>query len=258
MKAKSMMQMGACAFAAGLLLSGCAAPVKVKDVQANPLAYLGQHFAPDQLPGQVRKTISDVDAGPLGFQRMVLHMTWTINEDDKNKTMKLEQTQTLINAGGSLVESLFENSRNGVPTGQLYALSYRGLVWLSSQSMNLAANIAPLERQVRNFKHFDTVAASPGTSQLDYEFSYGTSVQLMNFPDGRTTCVRGNSYPASQVFASLAGEAQDMECSNYNSNGVLRDKFRYAYLQHYGVAISTHSELASGISDAKVDSVTIQ
>jgi len=258
MKAKSMMRVGTCAFAAALLLSGCMTPVRVKDVQADPSAYLSQHFAPDQLPAQVRKTISDTDTGPLGFQRMVLHLSWTVDEDDKNKTVRLEETKTLINAGGSLVESLSENSRNGVPIGQFYQLSYRNLVWLRAQSMNLAASIAPMQRQVKSFGHFDTVIANPGTRQLDYEFEFGTSAQLMNFLNGRTTCARGDNYPASQLFASFAGEAQNIECSDYNSNGVLQNKFRYVYLQHYGVAIATHSELASGISDAKIDSVTIQ
>lgn len=124
--------------------------------------------------------------------------------------------------------------------------------------MNLSARIAPMEMQVKHFDRFDAVNNASKATELDYRYSLGTSVQIMNFSSDRTTCARGKTYPATQVFASLAGDAEDMECTNYNANGVQYSKVRYAYLKQYGVAIAVHMEQARGISDGKIASVTIQ
>jgi hypothetical protein len=80
----------------------------------------------------------------------------------------------------------------------------------------------------------------------------------MNFRTGRDTCRFGATYPASKISAQLAGTVHDLECVDYNGNGVKAHAARYAYLDKYGVALSMHTEYAAGISDARVTSVVIE
>lgn len=255
MKFTVNLRIALCAVVASLI-SGCVNPVQIKNVQEDKAGYLTDHFSPDNLPGPVRKTISEADGGQLNFKRIVYRQTWTLNVDDKNKTTTMDEATTLTNAGGGFVEFLSENSRNGVPMSQMYKLSYRNLVPLKSQTMNLSARVAPLLMEVKNFKHFDPITSL--RNGLEYEFQYGTSVQIMNFRDGRTSCVRGDAKPATDVYASLSGEAWDVVCTEYNMNGVPQGKRRYVYLDKYGVAISVHSELSTGVSDAKITSIIIE
>lgn len=252
---KFKVRIALCAAVASLL-SGCIQPVQVKNVQEDKSGYLNSHFSPSDLPEHVRQTISEADSSPLHFKRIVYHSTWTLNVDDKNKTTTMDESSTVTNAGGGLVELLSESSRNGVPVSQLYMLSYRNLVPLKAQTMNLSANIAPMLMEVKDFKHFDPITSL--RSGLEYDFQYGTSVQIMNFHDGRTTCVRGDAQPASDVYASLSGEAWGVVCTEYNANGVMRGKRSYVYLENYGIAINVHSEFSTGVSNAKITSITIE
>lgn len=251
----SMVRNSACLLAV-LFLASCAPPVEVKDVLANQTGFLDANFSPDNLPPSVLGTITHADSQPLDFHKMVFHLDWTVNVDDKTKTTHEDQKLTLTNAGGSLARTLIEDSRNGVPISQQDSLTYRGLLLLRAQSFAMSASVGGFAYVIHEFKHFDPV--TPAASTLKYDYTYGSQVQLMNFRDSSISCNLGKPYPASQLFASLEGQARKADCTWYNSNGAVSAKRTYAYLEHYGVAIDTGSKLASGISEAKVTSVSIE
>ncbi|TAM97036.1 MAG: hypothetical protein EPN40_08145 [Rhodanobacteraceae bacterium] len=255
MNAVSMVQKSACLLAI-CFLAGCTPPVQVKDVLANQTSFLDANFSPDNLPPSVRNTITQSDNRPLSFNKMVFHLDWTLNIDDKAKTMHEDQMLTLTNAGGSFARMLIEDSRNSVPTHQQDSLTYRGLLPLRQQSFAMNASIGGFAYVMHDLKQFDPI--TPTANTLEYAYTSGTSVQFMNFRDGHTTCTLGKPYSASQLFASLEGQARKVDCTWYNSNGAVSGKRTYAYLEHYGVAIGTGSQLASGISEAKVTSASIE
>ncbi len=250
--------MGAGAALATLLLSGCAPMTKVKDVLADKQAFMDANFAPDKLTRDVASTVSAADPGPLGFHKMVFHLEWQLNDDDKNKSTAMQQTVTYTASTGSLVQEQIDNARNGVPISQSYGLDYRGFIELKGQSLNVGAAMAGFPYEVKSFRHFDAVSHPATAGVLDYQYKSGTTAQFMNFMDGRRTCTMGADYAASKIHAELAGEARDLDCVDYNANGVKRDRVRMAYLEQYGVAILQHTEYAAGISDAKVSSVSIE
>jgi archaellum component FlaF (FlaF/FlaG flagellin family) len=255
MKLKWMAQTALCVVAASSL-AGCVTPVQVKNVEQDKTGYLTHNFSPDDLPESVQKTISDADSGQLNFKKVTYHVAWSMNVDDKNKTTSVDETRTLTNVGGSLVESMAESSRNGEPIAQNYDLSYRNLLPLKTQTMNVSANLAPMRFEVKEFEHFDPISSLK--SGLDYRYKTGTSVQIMNYRDGRTSCARGDAQPASDLSPSLSGEAWDIICTSYNMNGVQQNKERYTYFMEYGFAIRLHSETAAGINDAKLISIAVQ
>lgn len=255
MKFKWIAQTALCVVVAGSL-AGCVTPVQVKNVQQDKAGYLARNFAPGDLPASVQKAINDADATPLKFKKVTYHLAWSMNVDDKNKTLNLDETRTLNNAGGSFVESMSESSRNGEPIAQHYEVSYRNMMPLKAQGMNVSANVALMQNEVRDFEHFDPIASL--RSGLDYRYKVGNSVQIMNFRDGRTSCVRGDAQPASDLNRSLSGEAWDVNCTTYNMNGIQQNKERFAYFMDYGFAIRMHSETAAAINDAKLISITVE
>ncbi len=256
MRSKTLL--GAGMALASLLLSGCAPMTKVKDVMADKQAFMDANFSADKLPKGVVQAIGSADRGSLGFHKMVFHLVWQVNDDDKNKTVTIQQVATFNNAGGSLVQERMEDQRNGVPMVEMYELSYRGFLGLKYQTMNVGAAIAPFAYEIKSFQHFDPVGQSAPSAGLDYQYEAGTSAQFMNFRTGRDTCRFGATYPASKISAQLAGTVHDLECVDYNGNGVKAHAARYAYLDKYGVALSMHTEYAAGISDARVTSVVIE
>src|SRR6185312_3465896 len=213
-----------------LLLSGCAPMTKVKDVLADKQAYMDANFSPDKLAKEVIQTVNAADHGPIEFRKMVIHLDWQLNDDDKNKTVSLEQVVSYRNVGGSLVQMQVEDSRNGVPMTQNYQLSYRGIVGLKSQSLNVGAAMTGFAFELKSFQHFDAVGRPSASGMLDYHYKSGSTVQIMNFHDGRSTCKVGPDYPAAKISAQLLGDARDLDCIVYNSNGVKTSSSRAAYL----------------------------
>lgn len=249
--------MGAGVALAVLSLSGCAPMTKVKDVQADTQAYMNANFLPDKLDKDVAQTINSADPGPLAFHKITFQFDWQVNDDDKNKMQAFNQQLSYTNVGGSLVQEKVDNSRNGMPMNADYSISYRGVLSLMSQNINLNATIAGTTFKLKSLQHFDAATRPASAGQLDYQYTLGFSGQLMNFTAGRTTCTVGTDYPATKINAQLAGEAHDLDCAVYNSNGVKVHSTRYAFLDKYGVGIVTHTEYASGISDAKLTSFRI-
>jgi len=240
--------------AALLMLSGCVNPPQVKEVLGDKEGYLSKNFDPATLPEGVRREVASKDGSSIPYVRMVVDMSWTLNADDKEKQVKYEDKITYINAGGSFLEELHEASRNGVPTIQRFTTSYRGLLTLKTESLNVGSTVAGMTFSIHDFKHFEPLRPDAATS-IQFAYTSGTTVQLMNFRDGSNTCTLGNSYPASRANASLDGDAQEIDCTNYNANGVMSGKSHYVYLKKYGTAVYVKGEGSGGTSEGHIESV---
>lgn len=255
MRLSTCKRIGAC-LTATTLLAGCTAPAQVKEVLTDQGRYLDRNFSPANLPGEVRDTITRADSGPLAFHTMVVHLEWTFDANDASKASHGEQTQTLTAAGGSFVQKLSQESRNGIPTGQQDELSYRGLIPLRTQHFSMGASQGGMILVTHSLKAFDPIR--PDSTSLHYAYTWGSSVQFMNFAEASQSCSVGKPYPASHVFATFAGSARDVECTLYNLNGAVARKDVFVYLQQYGAAIHTRADLATGQSEARVIAVNIR
>jgi hypothetical protein len=255
MKIVSMAKAGICCLTVGLL-AGCVPPAQVKDVLADQTGFLDANFSPDKLPGPVRDAVMHADPGPLAFHKMVLHLDWTVDANEKAKAVHIDQTMTVTNAGGSFTRMIEQDSRNGIAISQQDSLSYRGLLELRTQHFSMDARNGKLAITLHDLKEFDPI--TPAATTLQYIYTVGTSVQLMNFLDGHVTCKFGRPYPASWVFSTFSGQARDAQCTMYNSNGAVARKDRYAYLESYGLAVRLEADLTSGMSEAKVVAASIQ
>ena len=253
----AMLRQSACLGIVGLL-AGCTLPTRVpiKDVLADQAGFLQANFSVDKVPPAVRSTIADADNGPLGFHRMELTLTWARQGGSKADDTSSDEKLTLINAGGSFVQTLTQNSRNGIPINQRDGLAYRGIFGLLSQDFAMTARDSGLTFVVGELKHFDAIG--PATTTLSYEYGIGFPGDTSGFAPHRITCEVGAPYPAARVFASFAGNARDVDCDAYNSYGALGDKTRMVYLQRYGVAIQVHYANAKAVGDGRVIAATIE
>lgn len=237
-----------------LLLSGCVSPPQVKQVLGDNEGYLSKNFAPATLPESVRREVASKDGGSFPYVRMVVDMSWTVSSDDKEKQLKYQDKITYINAGGPFLEEMHEATRNGVPTTQRFVTSYRGILALKSEALNVGNTMAGMTFVAHDFKRFDPLRPDAGKS-IEFAYTSGTTVQLVNFRDGRNACMLGDSYAASRANASFEGEAQDIDCTNYNANGVVSGKSHYVYLKKYGTAVYVKGEGSAGTSEGHIDSV---
>lgn len=247
-----------CAAVVGvLLLSGCATPPQVKQVLGDREAYLRNNFSPETLPEPVRSEVSSKDSGGFPYSRMVVNLSWTMtSDDDKERHVKSQDVVTFVNAGGPFLEEMHEASRNGVPTLQRFSTSYRGILVLKTEALNVGSTLAGMTFVAKGFKQFDPLRVDVAKS-IEYAYSSGTTVQLMNFRDSRNSCIIGDSYPASRANAAFEGDAQEIDCTNYNTNGVMSGKSHYVFLKKYGTAILVKGEGSGGSSEAHIDSVKI-
>jgi len=237
-----------------LLLSGCVARPQVKEVLNDPDGYLSKNFAPSTLPDAVHNEVTSKDNGGFPYSRMVLGVSWTVSSDDKEKQLKFQDNITLMNEGGAFLGELHEDQRNGVPTVKRFNISYRGLLVLKSEALNVGNTMAGMTFVAHKFSQFDVLRPDVGGT-VEYGYSAGTTAQLVNFRDYRSSCAWGDSYPASKANAAFNGDAREIECTNYNSNGVLAGKSHYIYLKEYGTAILVKAENSTGTSEAHIDSV---
>lgn len=241
------------------LLAGCIAPpprVQVKDVLADQSGFLQTNFSADKLPPAVRSAITSADNAPLGFQRMDLKLTWTWKESNKASAENSDQQMTVINAGGSFVQELTQNSRNGIPVNQRDRLGYRGIFPLLSQDFSMNARSGGLTFVVRDISHFD--ALTPSATKLAFDYNLGFVGSSVKPSPHRLSCNIGAPYPATRVFVAFQGNARDLDCESYNGYGALAGKSTYVYLQQYGVALELHYAGATMLGDGKIVAATIK
>jgi hypothetical protein len=245
------------AIAALLTLSGCMDLPAVKSVIKNQASYLQENFAPSTLPDAVRSAVTSKDSGGISFHRMTVTTSWDRTSADSDTHSKTQDTTTQINAGGPFIEVMTESTRNGVPTHRIFATSYRGILALKLQIINMNSALAQRIFEAKRIKNFDALR-SDDMKQMDFVYSSGATVQIMNFSDSRNHCSPGQSYAALQVHKDLSGDAQEINCTNYNSNDVVSGKTTYVYLKKYGTALLIKSESTSGVSTGHIDSIQIE
>ncbi len=237
-------------------LSGCA-PEKVRNVVVDNGAYMRSHFGVGDLPSQIRRTVEAGDHVPLPFQRMVLHIAWKYHDVARNLNYTVDATATWTNAGSGLVQVLHEYSRNGVPTSQMAEISYRGIQALRAQDVAYERQVVDPPTELKSFTHFDVLGAGDFGRTLDYQFTFAPAPQIMNFKTGRNLCVFGSVSAASLLNAAFDGNMQQIDCTEYNTNGVVRGHSRFAYLIKYGVALGLHSRSADHTTDGTIIKATI-
>lgn len=228
----------------------------VKDVRQNPYAYLTSQFSPGTMAPAVTNLITEIDKEPAHFARIVAHLTWHNNVDDPSKASSSDEVRTLLDVSGPFVEILSESSRSGMPIAQSYSLSYRGMLVLKNQRLDLSEELAPPPTELNSVLHFDPMSST--NSGMQFSFSVGTHIRGNKSSPGSATCTNEGSQPASALNPSLSGNGIKVDCKFYNAKSELTSTVRYVYLSQYGVGIPLNTQTAKGRNEAKLTSITVE
>ena len=244
--------------ASAVMLSGCM-PEQVKQIESNKTDYMRSHFAVADIPQQVASTIAAADSSPLGFQRMELTLALTVSRTSDNQVNHFVNTATYTAAGGPYVQILDVLNNNGVPFQEDYSLTYRGLLFLRTQQVQLNALNSNMIIAIHSLQ---PVAAWPqggqGSGDVDFHYEQGFSQQIMNFQSGGTSCRFGGVFAAAEINPALVGNAQHLHCTATNDNGVVTSRSDAAWLMHYGVVFVSQLTSSAWVRSWKVLKVSVE
>ncbi len=239
--------------------TGCTGNVAVKDVQGDKLGYLTKTFTLKSVPADPAKAVTARDPGPLPFHKMTLSLTPKFVHTSSATPPEYHLRWTLINAGGPFVQYLQEQNSNGIDTRQDYGISYRNILAMRAQDMQLDHTESTFIMEMKSVDSFaPLVLDGSGSGDFDLHYSWGNPIQIANLAHVALHCTYAGRYPASKINAKFAGDAQDLKCDRMNRNGVIETHTIDTLLVHYGVTIRTRSESASATILFQYDDVTIE
>jgi hypothetical protein len=239
-------------------LSGCM-PEQVKQIESNKSDYMQSHFAVTDIPQQVADTIKAADSSPMGFQQMKLTLALTVSRTSDGQINHFVNTSTYTAAGGPYVQILDVLNNNGVPFQEDYSLTYRGLLFLRTQQVQLSATNSNFIFAIHSLQPVAAwPAGAPGGGDVDFRFQEGFSQQIMNFQDGAMHCRFGSVFAAAKINPALAGNAQHLHCTALNNNGVVTSQSDAAWLMRYGIVFVSRVTTSVWVRDWKVTQVQVQ
>lgn len=243
---------------AAAMLCGCM-PEAVKQIESNKSDYMQSHFAMTDITQQVATTIAASDSAPMGFHQMQLTLALTVSRTSDNQVNHFVNTATYTAAGGPYVQILDVLNNNGVPFQEDYSLTYRGLLYIRTQEVQLSAQSS---NQIFAIHSLQPIAAWPGggagSGDIDFHYEEGFSQQIMNFQDGAMSCSFGSVFAASELNPALAGNAQKLHCTALNNNGVVISQSDAAWLPHYGLVLVTRVVTSTWVRSWKISKVQVQ
>lgn len=218
----------------GAARSAAQGVVTVKSIMEDVDGYASRQFSATALPDQVRESIVGMDSRSVGFGRLVVDAK--VESGKPGSFDVAESTDHVVyeNLGNGLVRATETNSTNGIPVSMSINLVYRNILMLRWQMISLSQTYAPRMSELDNISHFDAVAVG---QNLHYAFSGGYAGLARTAVDGQTNCTFGATINAADLNPKIAGTASYLDCQFLNTNGVVIDRTRYAYLQSYGFAI---------------------
>lgn len=242
---------------AASMLCGCM-PEAVKQIESNKDDYMQTHFAVSDLTQQVAGTLAS-DSTPMGFHKMVLTLDLTVSHTSDDKVSHFVNTSTYTAAGGPYVQILDVLNNNGVPFQEDYSLTYRGLLFLRTQQVQLNAVNSNMIFAIHSLQPIAAwPARAPGSGDVDFHFEQGFSQQIMNFQSGAMSCKFGDVFPAAQINPVLTGNAQKLHCTALNNNGVVTSQSDAAWLMNYGIAFVTQVTTSTWVRSWKLAQVEVQ
>jgi hypothetical protein len=207
----------------------------VKSIMQDTDGYASRQFTPYMLPAEVRNAIVNMDATPAGFGRLVVEVRTTNRNISSANIAEFDGHWVVENQGNGMMRSVETMSANGIPVSMTMNLTYRNIVNLRSQQVQLDQNYAARIVQTTAVSHFDAV--SSGLGQLNYALTEIYDGLPRVSVDDQTRCTFGTAFSAADLNPKIAGSARNFDCEFVNRNGVTTSRLHYAYLDKYGIAM---------------------
>jgi hypothetical protein len=244
--------------------SDAGAPAPSSDTLSNGPGFFSRHFSTDALGNDVKDAIVRANLAPVSFNKIFVQArdqltTTSQATDGQSNNSQAKPTiytvqQTLENAGHGLIRRMQSVEDQGTITVTRFDLTYRGYFPFLTQSVPANASTLPPVVEARKVMRFDTNT----DGHINFTYLYGSAGQKAFDDPGQVICDSGKSYSASQLNQAINGQALELDCQVVDSNGIVIDKMKLAYLEKYGVALTLHvqssdSAIDSSIVDFKVE-----
>jgi hypothetical protein len=231
------------------------APLAPSDASNISADYFSQHFTADALNPDVKKAVINANLDPVSFKRIVLHTRDQVTSSGQGNSGGVYTVEvTIENAGHGLVRRKESAQASGGAASVRLDLMYRGYFPFMTQNVPTDKSQLSPVIEARKVLHFDTKT----DGHLSFAYLYGASGQATFADPGQVICDSGKRYSASQLNASIQGQALELNCQSIDNNGMVTNKMTFAYLEKYGVALTLHMQNQGNSLDSTVADFTVQ
>ena len=217
-------------------------------------SYFSKHFSADALGGDVKNAVIQANLAPVPFNKITLHTRDQVTSSGQGSPATYTVTMVMENAGQGLMRRIASVQSHDGNTMTRLDLMYRGYFPFLAQSIPTNANALPPVMETRKVMRFDTHA----DGHINFTYLYGPSGQATFADPGQVICDSGKSYSASELNPAIQGQALELNCQNVDTNGIVTDKMKFAYLQKYAVAVMLHTQNSDSSLDSTIVDFTVE
>ncbi|MFK2873795.1 hypothetical protein [Dyella lipolytica] len=218
------------------------------DARKDDSSYFSQHFSTDALGSDIKDAVVRANLAAVSFKKIVVHTHDQLTATGQTKPGSYDVAITLENAGSGLVRRMETVQHDGTMTVARFDLTYRGYFSFLTQSVPANAGALPPIVEARKVIRFDTNT----DGHMNFTYLYGSTGKPTFSDPGQVVCDSGKSYSASSLNQAIEGQAHELDCQFVDTNGIVTDKMKLAYLEKYGVALMLHLQNADSTIDSSI------
>jgi hypothetical protein len=242
--------------------AGTAASMQVADAGNPPpgnaaveaQSYFSKHFSANALSADVKAAVVNANLTPVSFNKITVHTRDQVTSSGQGNPTTYTVSMVLENAGQGLLRRVESVQSHDGNTMTRLDLMYRGYFPFLSQSIPANANALPPVMETRKVMRFDTRT----DGHMNFTYLYGPSGQATFADPGQVICDSGKGYSASELNPAIQGQALELSCQNVDTNGIVTDKMKFAYLQKYAVAVMLHTQNSDSSLDSTIVDFTVE
>lgn len=223
---------------------------------AEAQSYFSKHFSVDALGADAKAAVVHAGLAPVSFHKITIHTRDQLTTSgQQGSPATYTVTMVMEDAGQGLVRRITSvQGHDGGNTMTRLDLTYRGYFPFLTQSIPANANALPPVMETRKVMRFDTRT----DGHMNFTYLYGVSGQATFADPGQAICDSGKSYSASELYPAIQGQALELNCQNVDTNGIVTDKMKLAYLEKYAVAVMVHTQSSDSSLDSTIVDFTVE
>lgn len=245
--------------------AGAAASMQAADANSPPAppsngaavaaqSYFSKHFSADALSADVKAAVVHASLAPVSFNKITVHTRDQVTSSGQSSPATYTVMMVLENAGQGLLRRIASVQSHDGNTMTRLELTYRGYFPFLTQSIPANANALPPVMEARKVMRFDTRT----DGHINFTYLYGLSGKATFADPGQVICDSGKNYSASELHPAIQGHALELNCQTVDTNGIVTDKMKLAYLEKYAVAVMLHTQNSDSSLDSTIVDFTVE
>lgn len=221
---------------------------------AEGASYFSLHFSTDALGSDVKNAVIQANLAPVSFNKITVHTRDQVTTTGQANPAIYTVTIVMENGGHGLVRRMESAQGHDGNSIVRFDLMYRGYFPFLTQSVPANTESLPPMMETRKVLRFDLHT----DGHMNFTYLYGPTGKPAFADPGQVICDSGKSYDASAIYPAIQGQALELNCQNVDTNGIVSDKMKLAYLQKYGVALMLHTQNPESSLDSTIVDFTVE